>query len=366
MNVLVLNWKDLDHPGAGGAEVFTHEIAKRLVRRGHAVTQFASLFAGAKRESVRDGVRIVRKGGRLGVYRAAAEYWRNKADGAFDVVIDEINTRPFQAPRFVTSAPVVALIYQLARDAWMAETRFPMNVIGRYLLEPAWLRRYRGVPTITISQSTAEDLRALSFKDVTIVPVGLSEACSRGPGSRSKEPCEAFIFVGRLVRTKRPHDALAAFEIIREELPQSRLWIVGDGYLRAALERSAPEGVEVLGRVEEAAKLDLMARAHTLLVPALREGWGLVVLEANAMGTPAVGYDVHGVRDAIRNEATGLLVEPTPRALAEGALRIVRERSDEMREAALRWARTFDWEDTTDRFLGVLDRARSSWIASRT
>jgi glycosyltransferase involved in cell wall biosynthesis len=365
VKILILNWKDLDHPNAGGAEVFTHEVAKRLARRGHGVTQFASLFDGAKPEAVRDNVRIVRRGGRLGVYRAAAEYWRIEADGAFDVVIDEINTRPFSAPRFVTTVPVVGLIYQLAREAWMGETSFPINFVGRYLLEPVWLRQYRSVPTITISESTADDLHGIGFEDVTIVPVGLSEACSLGPGSRSKEPCASFIFVGRLARTKRPNDALTAFGIIRRQLPQSRMWIVGDGYLRAALERSAPEGVEVLGRVEEAAKLDLMARAHVLLIPSLREGWGLVVLEANAMGTPAVGYDVHGVRDAIRNETTGLLVQPNPGAMAEGALRILRERYDDMRGACLRWARTFDWEDTTETFLGVLERARSTWIASR-
>ncbi len=51
-----------------------------------------------------------------------------------------------------------------------------------------------------------------------------------------------------------------------------------------------------------------MSRAHIILVPAVREGLGLVVTEANALGTPAVGYDVPGLRDSIRHAKTGINV----------------------------------------------------------
>jgi glycosyltransferase involved in cell wall biosynthesis len=56
-----------------------------------------------------------------------------------------------------------------------------------------------------------------------------------------------------------------------------------------------------------------LSRAHIILVPAVREGWGLVVTEANAMGTPAIGYDdVPGLRDSIRHGETGITIMEKP------------------------------------------------------
>src|SRR5207249_12150437 len=68
------------------------------------------------------------------------------------------------------------------------------------------------------------------------------------------------------------------------------------------LPRSAPPGVECFGRMPEAQKVDLMKRAPVLLFPAVREGWGLSVIEANAVGTPAIGHVVpdRGRPDGVR------------------------------------------------------------------
>ena len=67
------------------------------------------------------------------------------------------------------------------------------------------------------------------------------------------------------------------------------------------------EGVEFTGYVSEAEKHRLMSEAWLLLHPASWEGWGLVITEAAVRGTPAVGFDVPGVRDAIVDFETGLL-----------------------------------------------------------
>ncbi len=173
MRILILNWKDLAHPAAGGAEVFTEHIARELVARGHSVTLFAAAVAGRPSREVVEGVQIVRSGGRLGVYRAARRFWSEEGRGAYDVVIDEINTRPFLTPRWIRHTPIVALIHQLAREIWHYETPFPVSVLGRYVLEPWWLRAYRDVPALTVSASSAESLvRYHRWRDVTVVPQG--------------------------------------------------------------------------------------------------------------------------------------------------------------------------------------------------
>ena len=135
--------------------MLTEEVARELVARGHAVTLFAAGVAGRPERELRDGVEIVRRGGRLGVYRAARRFWSERGRGRYDVVVDEINTRPFLTPRFITDTPIVALIHQLAREIWFDETPFPISILGRYVLEPWWLRAYRDVPALTVSATAS-------------------------------------------------------------------------------------------------------------------------------------------------------------------------------------------------------------------
>lgn len=353
MRVLVYNWRDIENPSAGGAEVFTHEVLKRLVDRGHQATLFTSEFDGAPEEEELDGVRIVRDGGRLSVYWKARRHYRRRFEGDFDVVIDEINTRPFMTSKFVEDVPIVALIHQLAREFWFYETPFPISHLGYYWLEERWLSRYTGVDTVTVSESTKRDLEELGFRNVTVVPEGLSVEPVDAVPTKADRP--TFLYVGRMTAAKRPNHALDAFERIQEELPEARLQMVGDGYLLDELKARANGSVEFHGYVSESEKLELMKRSHVLLVPGVREGWGLVVSEANAMGTPAVGYDVPGLRDSITHGHTGLCTDEDPSSLARAAMELLSNGYRDYAEAALEHAGQFSWTRTADEVEAVLD-----------
>ena len=202
MRILILNWKDLAHPAAGGAEVFTEEIARALVDKGHSVTlHAAAVDAKPARETVH-GVEIVRRGGRLGVYRAAKRFWAREGKGAFDVVVDEINTRPFLTPSWLHDTPIVALIHQLAREIWSFETPFPLSTLGRYVLEPWWLRAYRDVPALTVSESSAESLRRHhGWRHVSVLPEGWTP---HPVPTVAKEDRPTVVFLGRLVADEAP------------------------------------------------------------------------------------------------------------------------------------------------------------------
>jgi glycosyltransferase involved in cell wall biosynthesis len=312
VRILILNWKDLAHAAAGGAEVFTEEVARALVERGHSVTLHAAFVEGRPEREVVAGVEIVRGGGRLSVYRAARRFWSHHGRGSFDVVVDEINTRPFLTPRWLHGAPIVALIHQLAREIWFYETPFPVAVLGRYLLEPLWLRAYRAVPALTVSESSAESLRRHhGWRDVTVVPEGWApHAVPDVP--KEREP--TVLFLGRLVAMKRPQHAVEAFGILRERFPSARLWVIGDGPLAGRLRTHEMPGIEPLGRVERDELPRRIAAAHVLVATSVREGWGLNVSEAAACGTPAIGYRVPGLVDSVPASG-GLLVDPDPAAL---------------------------------------------------
>jgi glycosyltransferase involved in cell wall biosynthesis len=322
MRILICNWKDLAHPRAGGAEVWTHGVAKAWVEAGHAVTLACASTPGMPANDERDGVGIWRGGDyRFGVHRHVRRVYE-ALDQKFDLVVDEINTRPFNAPKWATASQVFAFIHQLARDVWFHETPLPVAALGRYVLEPQWLRPYRNVPVFAPSQSTADSLRAYGLDHVIAVPQG-SDLDPR-PRSHEKESVPTFLFVGRLCSMKRPLHAIAAFREVQKIVPEARLWLIGAGPEERRVRRHSGNGVEMLGVVAAAERDAYMGRAHALLATSVREGWGLVVSEAAAVGTGTIGYAVPGLLDSVRATG-GELVLANEQTLAEAMLRVARD-----------------------------------------
>jgi glycosyltransferase involved in cell wall biosynthesis len=362
LKILWFNWRCWLNPQMGGAEIFTYENAKRWVRAGHEVTLFTSEFPSCKREEVLDGVRVVRAGGKYSVYWRAKKYYRKYfSKEGYDFVVDEINTRPFLTPRFVNNGEkIVALIHQLAREYWFYEAPFPMSHIGYYFLEKRWLNNYVDVPTVTVSESTRQGLLNWGFKEVFVVPQGLNfEPLVDAP---EKEGYPVVAYVGRLKRAKRPDHAVKAFKVVKEKIPDAELWIIGDGYFRKDLEKTATDGVRFFGGLSDEERRELLSRAWVLVNPSVREGWGLNVVEAAALGMPCVAYGVAGLRDSVVDGVTGLLVKSGDvRGLADAIIRVLGDEDFRLRlsEAALHYARQFSWNRCGEQFLKILNGVAS-------
>lgn len=341
----------------GGAEVFTYEVAKRWVSLGHNITLFTSEFPGCRSEEIVDGIKIVRSGGRFTVYSRAKRRYRERfCHEDFDVIVDEVNTQPFFVPKFAKNGEsVFALIHQLAREYWFYETPFPINYVGYHYLENKWLRQYVSVPTVTVSKSTQKDLADLGFKRVSVVPEGLNfEPLSRLPQKNSNP---TVVFAGRLKRAKRPDHAIRAFKIVKDKIPNAQLWVIGDGDFRPKLERMAGAGVTFFGHTDSLKRRNLIEQGWVLVNPGIREGWGLNVTEANALGSPCVAYDVPGLRDSIDDNLTGLLAKAGDvEDLAEKIIRLLNDNStrEELAEAALKHSHRFSWDTTADEFLKII------------
>lgn len=316
MRILALNWRDLAHPSAGGAEVYLEAVLRRWSTE-HEVTLFTAAVEGSPSDEVVDGYRVVRRGGRFGVYREARHFWQQEGRGAYDVVIDCVNTVPFHANEWVDDGtPTIVLVHQTCEDIWNHNAPWPASWLGRWVLEPRWLKRLRATPVLAVSDSTAQAVGRFGITDVTVVPEGYEatpEALSWAGATKEERP--TVVWCARLVDYKRPADMVRAVEIARAQVPDLQAWMIGGGPLLDELRSSAPEGVHFLGRVDESTKHEKMARAHAHVATSVREGWGLVVSEAAALGTPTLSYDVPGLRDSTR-AADGVLCPPTPQALA--------------------------------------------------
>ncbi|MGV1003899.1 MAG: glycosyltransferase family 4 protein [Candidatus Nanopelagicales bacterium] len=313
MKILILTWRDLHHPAAGGAEVYTEEVAKRWVSAGHEVTLFAATAAGRPAEEVVDGYQVIRRGNRFTVYRDGRTWWRQSGSRmGFDVVLDMINTVAFSAHKWIEDVPTVAFAHQTCEEIWHVNAPRPADYVGRYILEPHWLRGYRDVPTLAVSQSTKDALARFGMRDITVVPEGF--APPHRPPAVIKEDCPTLVWCARQVSYKRPYDLLQAAAALSERIPDLAVWMLGGGPELERVRAAAPSNVEVLGRVDESEKIERMAGAHLHVSTSVREGWGLVVSEAAALGTPTLAYDVPGLRDSTR-AAGGTLCPPHPDAL---------------------------------------------------
>ena len=351
LRILIFTWRDLAHAKAGGAEIYTNNVAREWVRAGHDVSLFCATVEGRPAIQEDHGVHIIRRGTRFSVYREAKRYYREEGLGKFDLIVDEVNTRPFLTPKWVDDVPVIALTFQVCRELWSYQMPFPVSTLGRYWLEPKWLRVYQDIPTVTISQSSKESLEAYGLKRVVVVPIGQNPLRTHPNVPRESRP--TVIFVSRLESHKRPDEAIRAFEMLQKSMPNAVMWIIGSGPMEDDLRRMAPEGVVFLGKVPPGKKLERLARAHVLIATSVREGWGLVVSEAASVGTPSVTYDVAGLRDSVR-ASEGVLTATNPEQLAET-----------LREALETWLRdglpvispkgVIPWEDVARRILSETD-----------
>jgi glycosyltransferase involved in cell wall biosynthesis len=350
LRVLWFNWRDIKHPDAGGAEVLTHEVMRRLIKKGYDMTLFAAQIPSGLRNEKIDDINIIRCGGTYTVYNKAKEYYK-KYKNCYDLVIDEINGKPFLTPKFVKEKPVLALFHQMVREEWFYEVHFPLNYILYHYFEKKWLSYYKNIPIVTVSNSSKEDLVGIGIKKIFIVSEGLNVTPLSEVQQKESKP--TVVFIGRLKRHKLPHHAIQAFSLIKREIPDAKMWIIGDGYMLNELRKTNVKDLIFYGRVKNDLKYELLSRAHLVLVPSVREGWGLVVIESNAMGTPVVAYDVPGLRDSVRDGETGLLIkENSPSTLAFSAISLLKDtkRLNLLSSNALAFSKKFSWDNTANEF----------------
>lgn len=345
--VLILNRRCIKHPQKGGAEIYTYELAKALTEEDVRVEWFSSISSNLANEEEIDGIKFIRKGNELTTHFYGFLYALKKKDW---FIIDEFNGIGFFT-FFMNNS--MLLIHQLYDNFWTTELGlkgYPFKFFEKILLA-----LYKKRPTLTVSNSTAEDLKKLGFENITVIHNGLDMLpLDEVP---EKEKTLTLIYVGRLKKTKNPEDAIKAFIFTKELFNDARLWLVGDGPLYNILKDryGGVEGLYFRGYLDDRQKYEHLRKAHFLLMPSVREGWGQVVIQANAMGTPAIGYNVAGLKDSIRDGDTGVMVKDC-HIMSSRIIEIWGDpaRYKRMCFQALQWARNFSWGETRKKFLNYV------------
>lgn len=361
-SIAFLVWRDRGNPEGGGSETYIERVAEYLAAEGREVTICTAAYAGAARDEVRNGVRFRRRGTRLSVYAHGLAWLLSRAGRRTDVVVDVQNGIPFFAP-LVRRTPVINLTHHVHREQWQIIYPGLVGRFGWWLESRVAPRLYRGHRYVTVSEASRSELSGLGIDPalVDVVYNGIDTSAAHIGSARAARP--TITVLGRLVPHKQVEHAFQVVAGLRDEIPDLHLDVIGDGWWRERLVRAAAEhGVTELvtfhGAVSDAERDTLLERSWLMLTPSVKEGWGIVIMEAAARGVPCIAYaSAGGVTEAIVDSETGWLVDSidemtkrTRELLTDAELR------GYLGGAAARRARAFSWDVTGARFADVLDR----------
>lgn len=363
-HVVFFNWRDTANPEGGGSERYVEKMARGLVDRGARVTVFCAAHDAAPRDEVVDGVRFMRRGGKVDIYLRGVLHLLLRRLGPVDLVVDVQNGLPFFT-RLGTRKPVVVLVHHVHREQWPVVYPGLIGKVGWWIESRLAPRLYRRSQYVAVSGATRHELGTLGVDGARVAVVHNGTDPAPDPAvARSANP--TVCVVGRLVPHKRVEHAIAAIGALRDELPELRLRIVGSGWWEEDLRKYAAESgvgdiVTFEGHVTEQRKHEVYAESWLMALPSMKEGWGLVVGEAGSHGVPTVAYSsAGGTRESIVHERTGVLADDEAE-LTESIRLLLNDRQllQRLGEGARVRSRTFTWEASQESFAQVVDAVLS-------
>src|ERR1700694_908191 len=277
-----------DDPPLGGQGVVVHSMREALTKRGNRVHTIAGRGDNA--------IAVARRTGRapLDLSLQLNRYPQIMLRASPDIV----HAHGGPGGVLIWKALDVPLVYTAHHTYRQAHARGSV----KRLLAGVEARSYRrAAMVLPVSRSTANSLLEMGIpaSRIQVLPNGVDVIDVPDVDHEDGR----FLFVGRLEREKGIIDALSALRALAETVPGMRGVVVGAGGLEAEVRRAAAHSrgrIEYLGSLDRAALQREYARAAVVIMPSRFEGLGMVALEAQSACAPVVGYDVDGLRDAVR------------------------------------------------------------------
>ena len=352
---------DAIHPYViGGVQKRNWEVATRLTRNGHDVHLFGMKHWEGEDILVREGVylhgvcppkelfdggkRSTREAVYIG-YRMLPALLKERFD-----VVDVANFPYF--PCF--SAKVASLArksclfttwHEVWGDYWH-EYLGTKGIVGKAVERAT---TYLTANVIAVSDMTKRDLEKIGVtKEIKMIPNGIDY-----PSIQSIRPSDEpsdIIFAGRLIKEKNVDLLIKAMTLVKKEFSNIRCIIIGGGPEKDSLEELARdlnlcEAMTFKGLLSDPDDVIAYMKASKIFVlPSVREGFGIVALEANACGLPVVTVDhpQNATRDLITEGQNGFLCQLSAEDIARNILTALDSR-EEMREMCMEFSKSFDW-----------------------
>jgi len=354
----VFAFRDRDDPHAGGSEEHATQVCTHFARAGREVTLHTGRVPDEAPEVERNGFRVVRRGGRVGVFATSVLDERLGRLGPADGIVEIFHGVPFFAPLW-TRTPQVGLVHHVHLGTWDDLLPGLPGRIGHLIERFAVPAVYRRRALVTAAPSARDEIvehYGVDPSRITIAPHGIADRFSPG-GERAASPL--VVAVTRLMPQKGVEELVHALVRMKAAVPDADATIVGDGphrerFLEVARSLGA-DWIHWAGRVTDDELVEWYRRAWVVASASRREGFGLTLTEAAACGTPTVATRIPGHVDAVDEGRSGLLADSTDElgdrlaeVLSDASLRARLERG------ALDHAARFRWEEAAATLLGAL------------
>ncbi len=333
MNILFLAARDWTHPASAGGDILASEAARFMARKGHSVTYLCSSYPGCKKEECLDGVKIKRLSqGFFLPFTACFEYllhYRRKLDLVYEDPLGGTKL-PFFAPLYIRE-PMIAVWHQRSSVIIAHQYARPLRPFLNFV-EKLTAIVHRNVIIRVPSNDRLQGLIDLGLprQNLKVLSPNIpDEWANIKPSRRNREPL--VVWIGKIRRYKCPHLVVQAMAEVCRRNPRARLLIAGKRedmqYEQELRELAQNLGIaarfEIRTNISEREKQEILSRARALVLFSPIEGFGIVILEANACGVPAIVSD--GIpEDAVEHNFNGLRVPfADTKLLAEAILTLI-------------------------------------------
>ena len=347
----------------GGAEKRIYEIGKRLAGRGHEVHLFGVKWWEGEDIIEFEGItlhgvcksRNLYIDGRRSITQAlnfSISLFKPLLAERFDII--DASVFPYfscftgKIVSVIKKTPLVLTWHEVWDDYWYEY----MGKIGIFGLLIERMVSRLTAHNIAVSQFTKQNLKKINAKTCSyVIPNGidLNQINSIPPDPNDLD----IIFAGRLVKEKNVTLLMEALSLVKKKIPGIKVGIVGDGPEKSKLQANCKnigldENVWFYGFTEYESLIGLMKSSKILVLPSLREGFGMVVVEAFACGLPVV--TVNSPMNAAKyliTEKNGFVVEDSPNPLAMRIIELLESGGYSLKmmsEEAKKTSMNFDWE----------------------
>jgi len=363
--LIIFNWRWMDDPEAGGAEVHLYHICKKLSERGYSIV--AVCGKSKSRSSTNDQViEVHRVGSKYTFAFFAPLYYLLKLHKRQGIILEDISKMPLFSTLWAPTKKKIAIIHHIH-----GQTLFSVlpKVVAFLLLlmEKTIPLFYSRTKTVVVSESTKKELVQMGFspENISVIPNGLEENFLNSIKDYTLKKTEypLIIYFGRIARYKRIEHVLHAFKEVTSTHPSAHLTVAGKGDLKYFTElknlskKIRIKNTEFIYNLTREQKINLLSRAWVSVITSMKEGFGISVLEANACGTPCVGYDVPGLRCSITSGVNGILIpDGDISELSNALLSLINSQQllAKLEERSREHAEKFCWDDAANVFSKII------------
>ena len=378
-------------PVQGGVEKHVYAVSSELARRGHEVHVFTT-------STSRDSARFEHEQRLAGfaVHRydpiwslgEFGSFWPEFSvdilKGGYDVVHSNVFRHPHtDISAIIAKASGSGCVLTSHSPFHPAGVRLPLarGLVRFYdsLVAPFTLKMYDMVISLTPAESLLLQSLGAAPDKIVVIPNGVDSLyfdSLENTGSPKKfgfDQKRVLLYLGRINRTKGLDILIRAFQQVAFRFPDVQLAIAGPTtspqeaeFLRElqslVMNLGLEERVVFMGHISEEDKVGLLSSCLVLVLPSVYEPFGIVILEAGALGRPVVATRTDGPASIVREGVTGLLVQPGDAlGLRDSLSRILTERGfvESMSASAKENAGSYRWEHIVDRIEDVYRKVAS-------